>query len=80
MDLCTQENREHYEGITIKGGVKVECPICGMRGSLSIVKGEIMVEFLETEFEYSRMRYGGVLDHFKELSSIGERIPEMTKH
>jgi hypothetical protein len=65
--------------IIIKIGVNVECPICGMKGSLSIIEGEIKVDFHKEEFEHSRMRYGGVLDHFQELSSIGERIPEATK-
>lgn len=69
----------HNDLLIIKGGVKVECPICGMKGTLSIVQGEIQVDFPETELEHSRVQYGGVLDHFKELSTIGERIPEATK-
>jgi hypothetical protein len=50
-----------------------------MRGTLSVVAGNVKVDFPETEFEHSRMRYPGVLEHFIELASIGDRIPEETK-
>lgn len=69
----------HNDILQIKEGVKVECPVCGIKGELSIVNGEIKADFPEEQFPHSRMRYGGVLDHFNELSTIGERIPDEIK-
>lgn len=69
----------HNDLLTIKEGTNIECPICGMRGNLSIVDGMIKADFPESEFEHSRMRFGGVHEHYVELSSIQERIPEEIK-
>lgn len=69
----------HNDLLKIKDGLDVECPICGMRGKLDIQDGQIKAEFPEEEFQHSRMRYGGVYEHMKELLTIGERIPDDVK-
>lgn len=69
----------HNDLLKVNDGVNVECPICGMRGKLVIQDGEIKAEFPESEFQHSRMRYGGVYEHMMELLSINERIPDDIK-
>lgn len=69
----------HNDILQIKEGIKVECPVCGIKGTLSIIDGNINANFPEEQFEHSRMRYGGLLDHVNELSTIGERIPDEIK-
>lgn len=69
----------HNSLLKINAGTDVECPVCGMRGKLAVVDGEILVDFPASEFEHSRMRYGGVREHMLELISIGDRIPEHIK-
>ena len=69
----------HNNLLQVEEGTRVSCPVCGMRGELSVQEGQIVVEFPLEEFRHSRMRYGGVKEHMEELLSIGQRIPEETK-
>lgn len=69
----------HNNLLSIDEGIKVSCPVCGMRGELSIENGEICAKFSDSEFEHSRMRYGGVKEHMLELLTIEDRIPQATK-
>jgi multimeric flavodoxin WrbA len=48
---------------------KVECPVCGISGSLSLVDGEIKLEFSEAEQKRSRLFYEGKLEHYVEIST-----------
>lgn len=49
------------------GGNKVECPVCGIEGTLDIVDGEIKVEFSEEQQNRSRLRDGGKWEHSNEI-------------
>ena len=69
----------HNDLLKIGDGLNVECPICGMRGRLSIQNGQVKADFPEEEFQHSRMRYGGVHEHMMELLTIEERIPDAVK-
>ena len=64
----------HGSMLTLKSGTTVECPLCGMEGTLSLVDGEIKVEFSPEQQEHSRARFGGVEDHRVELASIMEHV------
>jgi uncharacterized Zn finger protein (UPF0148 family) len=61
----------HNDLLTIKTGTTVECPICGMEGTLSIEDGQIKATFTEEQIERSRQRQGGVDDHMDEIASFG---------
>jgi uncharacterized Zn finger protein (UPF0148 family) len=80
----------HNDLLTIKTGTTVECPICGMEGTLSIEEGQIKATFTEAQIERSRQRQGGVDDHMDEIASFmpgvmaklekfGSQLPEMMK-
>jgi multimeric flavodoxin WrbA len=46
---------------------KVECPICGIQGELSLVKGKISVKFSDEQIAHSRFHIQGLKDHWDEL-------------
>jgi hypothetical protein len=66
----------HLDLISIAKKNPVECPICGIRGELKIVGDEFKVTFTEEEMEHSRLRIGGLKDHWDELTAGG---PEAMK-
>lgn len=47
---------------------KVECPVCGISGDLTIVNGDIKVSFSEAQQKRSRLHYDGKLEHYIEIS------------
>lgn len=47
----------------------VECPVCGIEGSLSLVDGQIKVDFSEKEQKRSRLFYAGKLEHSTEIKT-----------
>ena len=47
----------------------VECPVCGIEGSLSLIDGQIKVEFSEEEQKRSRLFYEGKLEHSTEIKT-----------
>lgn len=53
----------HGRMITVTTGTKVECPLCGITGKLSIENGEIKVSFPLAEQDRSRLAFGGLLEH-----------------
>ncbi|MGB4659448.1 MAG: flavodoxin family protein [Mobilitalea sp.] len=69
----------HNDLLRIHDGTHIECPICGMKGTISIVDGKVKANFAESELEHSRMRFGGIQEHYLELTSIQERIPNEIK-
>ena len=59
---------------------KVECPICGITGTLKLENGKIQVDFPKENWEMSRLNYGGKLDHYIEIrdSAINQKkIPDL---
>lgn len=48
---------------------RVECPVCGIGGELTLVDGNIEVEFSEAEQKRSRLFYDGKLEHYIEIST-----------
>lgn len=53
----------HGRMITITKGTKVECPLCGITGDLSIVNGAIKVTWPFSELDRSRLNIIGLLEH-----------------
>ncbi len=53
----------------IPGTTKLECPVCGITGDLSIVGDEVKIAFTQEAIEHSRMLFGGIEDHYIELHS-----------
>ncbi len=49
------------------GGNKVECPVCGIEGTLDLVDGEIQVTFSEAQQNRSRLRDAGKWEHSNEI-------------
>ncbi len=67
----------HNDLVTLKGGTTVECPICGMAGTLEIVDGEIRVQYSPEQINQARLRPQGVLDHHLEINSFGPHVMEV---
>ena len=62
----------HQRIITIlPGTTKVECPVCGIEGQLSIVDGAIQVDFPESQQKRARGTFAGLREHTTEIQSFG---------
>lgn len=62
----------HQRLITVNPGTtKVECPICGIEGELSIEDGAIKVEFSEAQQNRARGTFAGLREHTVEIQSFG---------
>ena len=48
---------------------EVECPVCGISGDLTLVDGQIKVNFSEAQQKRSRLFYDGKLEHQIEIST-----------
>lgn len=60
----------HCDMLTVlHDGTGVECPVCGIRGELSVTDGKIHVEFSEAEQKRSRLFYAGKLEHSTEIKT-----------
>lgn len=57
----------HQNLLTVVERNFVECPICGIRGQLTVVNGNIKVKFSEKEKAHSRLHIQGLKDHWDEL-------------
>lgn len=60
----------HLDLIKVIGGNVVECPVCGISGTLRIEKGEIRVNFSDEQQKHSRLKDQGKLDHQIEIHKI----------
>ena len=71
----------HSDLLTIlHDGNKVECPICGIAGTLEMKDGKFQATFTEEEKDRSRLRYGGKLEHYIEIRDSGlhqKKIPDL---
>lgn len=62
----------HQRLITIlPGTTKVECPICGIEGELSIKDGAVQVEFSEAQQNRARGTFAGLREHTTEIQGFG---------
>lgn len=71
----------HCDMLTVsKDQTYVECPVCGIKGSLSIEDGKIQAEFSEKEQLRSRLHWNGKLEHSTEIKTqaVGPgQIPDL---
>ena len=59
---------------------KIECPVCGIRGKLSLEDGVIKTYYSAEEILRSRLHYGGKLEHSTEIktqSAPPTKIPDL---
>ncbi len=82
----------HNNLLTVRdGSTRVECPVCGCAGKLSVVDDKIKVAYSAEELERARCRFGGVLDHHLEIQDMariarekmaadGHLVPERLAH
>jgi multimeric flavodoxin WrbA len=60
----------HCNLLTVTNKNPVECPVCGISGTLKIENGKISVAFSEKEQEHSRLTETGKLDHQIEIQNV----------
>lgn len=59
----------------------MECPLCGIRGTLQIADGKIKVVFGAKEQNRARGKWEGQLEHYNEINSmVAEAIPKLEAH
>lgn len=61
----------HCDLLTMNGTTTVQCPVCGIYGTLSIDEGKVSVAFSEAEQMRSRLNYDGKHEHWAEIMSMG---------
>lgn len=61
----------HCNHLTVYDTTTVECPICGIYGTLSVDGDKVKVHFSEAEQKRSRLNYDGKLEHYLEIRSFG---------
>lgn len=60
---------------------KVECPVCGIYGELSVENGKISVTFSEEEKNRARWTVNGLYEHYHEIQGMMDVcIPKLTEH
>jgi len=73
----------HCDLLTVlHDGNKVECPVCGIEGSLELVDGQIRAAFSAGQQKRSRLFYAGKLEHSTEIKTraVGPgQIPDKAK-
>lgn len=70
----------HCDLLTVRGTTDVQCPVCGIHGTLKIEGEKVFVSYTEAQIERARNRYGGVEDHCNEINSMKEHaIAKMKK-
>ncbi len=60
----------HNTLLDFMDGVRVECPTCGIRGTVSIVDGELKVSWPESEPLRARNTEVGVYEHYYEIRNM----------
>ncbi len=69
----------HSSMITVLGkGMKVECPVCGIEGKLSVVDDEIEVSFPKEQEMRARGTFAGLEEHYLEIQHMKDvAIPKI---
>ncbi len=60
----------HNELISVHGTTKVECPICGTVGTLSVDGDKVRIEFSEEEQKRARNTIPGIYEHYNEIQNM----------
>lgn len=69
----------HNSMVTVLGkGTAVECPVCGIEGTLSIVDSEIHVSFSKEQELRARGTFAGLREHYLEIQNMKDiAIPKI---
>lgn len=71
----------HNSLLSMTGTTKVECPICGIWGELSIDDGKVSVTFSDEEVKRSRGTLTGIYEHYNEIQNmITVCVPKLMAH
>lgn len=71
----------HNPLLSMNGTTKVECPVCGIRGTLSVEGDKVKVEFSDEEKKRARNTTAGVYEHYNEIQNmITVCVPKMIAH
>lgn len=80
----------HQKQITINGTELVECPVCGIEGTLKMENGKVWVDFPPAQQARARSTMAGLQEHDVEIKGFGaicgpiiqankDRLPELLK-
>lgn len=61
----------HQDLLTVNGTTTVECPICGIEGTISIHGSELKVEFSREQQDRARGTFDGLREHTVEIQGFG---------
>ena len=60
----------HNQFITLTETTEVECPLCGIKGELTLKDGKVNVTFSEKEQQRARNTLNGLYEHYYELKDM----------
>ena len=60
----------HNNLVTINKTTTVECPICGIKGHLSVAGDKVNIEFSQYEQERARSTQNGLNEHYAEIDNM----------
>lgn len=60
----------HNDLISVNGTTDVECPVCGIRGELSVEGKKIKVHFSDAEKKRARNTIPGIYEHYNEIQNM----------
>jgi multimeric flavodoxin WrbA len=69
----------HCDLLTVKGTTDVQCPVCGIHGTLKVNGDKVNVSYTEAQIDRARQRYGGVEDHCNEINDMVSHAIEKMK-
>jgi len=61
----------HCDLITFNGTTKVECPVCGIEGTMEIDGGEVKIVFPKAQQDRARGTFAGLREHTTEIQGFG---------
>ena len=62
----------------VDGTTHVECPVCGMEGTMTIVDGELKVDFPPEQLLRARGTFKGLREHTEEIQGFGAKaVPKI---
>lgn len=68
----------HQNLLTVNGTTTVECPICGIEGTISIDGDRLFVDFSKEQRERARSTFRGLREHTTEIQGFGEQaVPKI---
>lgn len=60
----------HNDLVSLSGTATVECPVCGIKGKLSVSGDKVSVVFSEEEKKHARNTIPGIYEHYNEIQDM----------